>query len=408
MNAARALARQPVEVTMIDKRNFHLFQPMLYQVATGSLSPGDITAPLRHVLSGQKNVRVLMAEVTDVDVAGRAVVLDDGGRVPYDTLVVAAGARNFYFGNDAWERVAPALKTIEDATEVRRRIFVAFENAERATDPTARKEWLRFTVVGAGPTGVELAGAIAEIARDTLRHDFRQIRPEEAEILLLDGSTRVLPPFTPDLSEKAERQLIRVGVRARTSVRVTGIDERGVEFTGPHGPERIQCRTTIWAAGVRAEPLGERIARQCGADVDRGGRIPVGADLSVAGHPEILAIGDIAWFEQDGQSLPGMCPVAMQQGWHVGPVVAARVNGQAAPLFRYRNKGTMAVIGRNAAVADLGFARFGGALAWLAWLLVHIAYLIGFRNRLLVLIQWGFQYVSFNRGARLITGRGGN
>lgn len=404
MNAARVLGGAAVRVTLIDRRNFHLFQPLLYQVASGGLSPGDITAPLRHVLRREKNVSVLLAEVTSIDAARRAVQLDDGSELAYDTLIIAAGARNFYFGNDHWESAAPGLKSIEDATEVRARILGAFENAERARDAAARKEWLRFVVVGAGPTGVELAGAISEISRDTMRGDFRNIKPEESEILLLEGTPRLLPAFPPDLSAKAERSLIRLGVRSRTGVRVTNIDSTGVDLTGPNGPERIVSRTVLWAAGVTMSPLGAMIAKQTGAETDRAGRVRVQSDLSIANHPEILVIGDLALFEQDGKPLPGLCPVAMQQGWHVRPVIEARLAGKPAPAFRYHDKGTMATIGRNMAVADLGFVRFGGLLAWLAWLFIHLLYIVGFENRVLIALKWGFQYLTFNRGARLITG----
>ncbi len=404
MNAARVLGSVPARVTLIDRRNFHLFQPLLYQVASGGLSPGDITAPLRHVLRREKNVSVLLAEVTSIDTVRRTVELDDGSELGYDTLIIAAGARNFYFGNDHWQRAAPGLKSIEDATEVRARILGAFENAERARDAAMRKEWLRFVVVGAGPTGVELAGAIAEISRDTMRGDFRNIKPEESEILLLEGSPRLLPAFPPDLSEKAERSLIRLGVRSRTGVRVTNIDSAGVDLTGPNGPERIVTRTVLWAAGVTMSPLGAMIAKQTGAETDRAGRVRVQSDLSIANHPEILVVGDLALFEQDGKPLPGLCPVAMQQGWHVRPVIEARLASKPAPAFRYHDKGTMATIGRNMAVADLGFVRFGGLLAWLAWLFIHLLYIVGFENRVLIALKWGFQYLTFNRGARLITG----
>jgi NADH dehydrogenase len=406
MNAARGLGGAPVRVTLIDRRNFHLFQPLLYQVASGGLSPGDITAPLRHVVREHENVSVLLAEVIRIEVPRRTIHLDGGAGLRYDTLVVAAGARNYYFGNEGWEKWAPGLKSIEDATEIRARILGAFEAAEREEDPAIRKEWLRFVVVGAGPTGVELAGAIAEISRDTLRGDFRRIRPEESEILLLEGSPRLLPAFQPDLSANAERALFSLGVRTRTGMRVTAIDSGGVNLSGSRGPERIASRTVLWAAGVRMSPLGEEIAAQTGAETDRSGRVRVEADLSIRNHPEILVIGDLAHFEQDGEPLPGLCPVAIQQGWHVRKVIAARAAGQPAPAFRYSDKGTMATIGRNKAVADLGFVRFGGRLAWLAWLFIHLLYIVGFENRVLIALKWGFQYLTFNRGARLITGAG--
>ncbi len=408
LNAAISLARLPVTITLLDRRNFHLFQPLLYQVASGGLSPGDITAPLRSVLSRFANVRVLMAEVTGFDVPLRRVLLGDpDSAVEYDTLIVAAGAENYYFGQHTWAAFAPGLKSIEDATEMRRRILGAFEKAEREPDPQRRRDWLRFVVVGAGPTGVELAGAIAEIARDTLRHDFRTIRPEESEILLLEGGPRVLPPFHPDLSAKAERALIKIGVRSRAGVRVTAIDADGVTMQLPGGrSETIRARTVLWAAGVRASGLGQLLATATGAEIDRSGRIRIGPDLSLAGHPEIMVLGDMALCEQDGKPLPGVSPVAMQHGWHSAKVVAARLANRTPRPFRYHDKGTMATIGRAAAVVDLGFVRFAGLLAWLTWLFVHLLYLVGYRNRLLVAIQWALQYSTFNRGARLITGFG--
>jgi NADH dehydrogenase len=403
LNAALAMAKLPVEVTVVDRRNFHLFQPLLYQVATGGLSPGDITAPLRHVLRHQKNTRVLLAEVTDFDPAHREVILQNG-RLAYDYLILATGAANHYFGHGEWPAHAPGLKTIEDATEIRRRIFTAFEQAEQEQDPERRRSWLRFVVVGAGPTGVEMAGAISEIARDTLRGNFRLIQPEEAEILLLEGASRVLPAFPEDLSLKAERSLIGLGVRPRTGVRVNAIDPAGVSFAGPHGAQRIESRTVIWAAGVRPSPLGTKLAAALGAAVDREGRVAVGPDLSVPGHPEILVIGDLARCEENGRPLPGLCPVAMQQGRHVAETVRARLEHRQARPFRYWDKGTMATIGRAKAVVDLGRLHFGGWFAWLTWLFVHLLYLVSFQNRVVVAIQWAFQYLTFNRGARLITG----
>lgn len=417
LHAAKSLARLPqVDITVVDRRNFHLFQPLLYQVATGGLSPGDITAPLRAVLSRHARVRVLMAEVTGFDPRGRRVLLADGegGGLSYDTLLVAAGAETHYFGNEQWAAHAPGLKTIEDATEMRRRILSAFEEAEREPDPERRRAWLRFVVVGAGPTGVELAGAIAEIARDTLRHDFRAIRPEESEIILLEGAPRLLPPFAPELSASAERALIRIGVRPRTGIRVTAIDDGGVDIevqpsgggdaAAPARRQRIEAKTVLWAAGVRASRLARLLGEAAGVAVDSGGRVPVGSDLSIAGHPEILVLGDMACFVQDGKPLPGVSPVAMQHGWHSARIVAARLSGQPGPAFRYYDKGSMATIGRAAAVVDLGFLRYSGPLAWLTWLFVHLLYLVGYRNRVLVAIQWGLLYLTFNRGARLITG----
>jgi NADH:ubiquinone reductase (H+-translocating) len=404
LNAARALRRSPVEITLIDKRNFHLFQPLLYQVASGALSPGDISAPLRSVLARQPNTRVLMGHVTGFDPAGRKVLLGGGDQVPYDTLVVAAGAENQYFGNDHWTGHAPGLKTVEDATEIRRRIFTAFERAERETDPDARRAWLRFVVVGGGPTGVELAGALAEISRDTLRHDFRSIRTAMSEILLVEGSDRVLTPFHSTLSGHAERSLIRLGVRARTGVRVVGIDREGLDVETHSGRERIVARTVLWAAGVRGAGLGSALAEAAGLKTERGNRVRVGPDLTLPGHPEIFVIGDMAWCEQNGQPLPGVAPVAMQQGHYIARAIDGRVRGRPVGPFRYIDKGNMAVIGRAHGIAEIGRLRFHGWVGWLFWLFVHLMYLVGFQNRLLVFIKWGFMYLTFNRGARLITG----
>lgn len=397
--AAKALRKASVDVTLIDRRNFHLFQPLLYQVATGALSPGEIASPLRSVLNRQRNTRVLLADAVDLDAASRQVILDTG-TVAYDALIVATGARNSYFGHDDWEQFAPGLKTIEEATQIRHKILYAFEAAERETDPDKRREWLTFVVVGAGPTGVELAGALGEIANDTLRHDFRSIRPEQARILLLEASPRVLPPFPPDLSAKAERSLIRLGVRPRSNVQVTEIDAQGVTLnTG----ERIAARTVIWAAGVHASSFGEVLAKRAGANLDRGGRVIVNSDCSVPGHPEIFVIGDLACFTQDGKPLPGVAQVAMQQGAYVARRIGQASSGAAKP-FRYFDKGALAVIGRAAAVADIAHLHVSGLFAWLIWLFIHLMYLVEFSNRLLVFVHWGFLYLTFNRGARLITG----
>ncbi|MGI8741284.1 MAG: NAD(P)/FAD-dependent oxidoreductase [Bryobacteraceae bacterium] len=398
--AAKALGKAPVDLTLIDRRNFHLFQPLLYQVATGALSPGEVASPLRAVLNGQKNTRVLLGAAVDLDADARRVTLD-AGSVEYDTLIVATGSRNFYFGNDAWEQYAPGLKTIEEATQIRHKILYAFEAAEREADPEKRREWLTFVVVGAGPTGVELAGALGEIANDTLKNDFRSIRPEEARILLLDGSPRVLPPFPPDLSQKAERSLIRLGVRPRTNVKVTEIDEGGVTL---NDSERINARTVIWAAGVRASRFGEVLANRAGAKLDRNGHVIVASDCSVPGHPEIFVIGDLARLEQDGKPLPGVAQVAMQQGDYVAKLMRKRLTGGTSKPFRYFDKGNLAVIGRAAAVAEIGKLHVSGLIAWLIWLFVHLMYLVQFSNRLLVFVHWGFLYLTFNRGARLITG----
>ena len=407
--AAKALRHVPVEVTLVDRRNFHLFQPLLYQVATGSLSPGEIAAPLRSLLRDQPNVRVLLGDAAQLDSAERRLILADGV-VPYDSLIVATGARNHYFGHDAWAADAPGLKSIEDATSIRRRVLYAFEAAERESDAELRRAWLTFVIVGAGATGVELAGALAEIARDTLRHDFRSIHTDEARILLLDGGPRVLPAFPEDLSAAAERSLIGLGVRPRTRVNVTAVDHAGVTLETPQGDERIQARTVIWAAGVAASDFTGVVARATGAPQDRMGRILVGPDLTVPGHPEIFIVGDAAYLEWNGKPLPGVAPVAMQQGRYAARIIGERLQGverlqnrQPKP-FRYRDKGNLAVIGRAAGVADFGRMRFHGWPAWLLWLTVHLMYLAQFRNRVLVFIRWGFQYLTFDRGARLITG----
>ncbi len=403
LNAALALRRADAEVTLIDRRNFHLFQPLLYQVATGGLSPGDITAPLRAVLSNQRNTKVLLGDASDLDAANRRVLLKDGGSVEYDALIIATGARNFYFGHDAWADDAPGLKSIEDATDIRRKIFYAFEAAEREADPAKRRAWLTFIVVGGGPTGVELAGALAEVANDTLRHDFRDIDPTDARILLLDGGTRLLAAFPEELSEKAERSLLKLGVRTRTHVSVTGIDPAGVNIQTANGPDYIPCGTVLWAAGVAASEWGKILADRAGATLDRQGRVMVEPDLSIKGHPEIFIAGDLAHLDgPDGKPLPGVAPTAIQQGRYAARIL---MNAPRAP-FHYLDKGSLAVIGRAAGVAWFGKLRFSGFLAWLSWLFVHLLFLVGFENRILVFLQWGFQYFTFHRGARLITGRG--
>jgi NADH dehydrogenase len=403
--AAKALHAAEVEITLIDRRNFHLFQPLLYQVATGSLSPGEIAAPLRDVLSHQKNVRVLLDEASDLDASAHKLLLKGGGEMPYDTLVVATGSRPSYFGHTEWEKVAPGLKTIEDATAIRRKILFAFEAAERETNPDLRRQWLTFAVVGAGPTGVELAGALAEIAHETLRHDFRSIRPEESQILLLDGTPRVLPSYPEDLSLAAEKSLIRLGVRARNNVRVTAVDAEGVTLrNAAGGTERLATRTVLWAAGVSPSEFGRVLEERAEAPLNGRGQVLVDADLTVPGHPEIFVIGDLAYREQNGKPLPGVAPVAMQQGGFVARAIQARIKGTNIAPFHYHDKGSLAVIGRAAGVADFGRFRFHGFLAWLLWLSVHLTYLVQFQNRLIVFIRWGLQYLTFSRGARLITG----
>jgi len=402
--AAQSLKRAPVRVTLIDRRNFHLFQPLLYQVATGGLSPANIASPLRGILKRQKNVRVLLEEVTGVDAAGRRA-LTRGGPLAYDTLIVATGVRHNYFGHADWERLAPGLKTVEDATEIRRRILLAFEAAERETDPHQLRAHLTFVIVGAGPTGVELAGALAEIARDTLRHDFRKIDPADARIILLDAADRVLPSYPADLSAKAAASLAGLGVTVRSKALVADITEQEVILRGDGRGERIPARTVLWAAGVQANALGRALADATGATLDRLGRVVVEPDLTIGGHPEIFVLGDLAHFaHQTGQPLPGVAPVAMQQGRYVARQIEARLRGRCLPPFCYRDRGSMATIGRAAAVADLGFLRFSGYPAWLIWLFVHLIHLIEFENQVLVLTQWAWNYFTRNRAARLITG----
>jgi NADH dehydrogenase len=401
--AAKALRYAPVDVTLVDRRNFHLFQPLLYQVATGSLSPGEIAAPLRALLRKQKNTRVLLDEAVYLDPHKRILTLRTGA-LPYDTLIIATGARNHYFGNTTWEATAPGLKSIEDATRIRQKILYAFEAAERETDPARRRAWLTFVLVGAGATGVELAGALAEIARDTLRNDFRSIHPEESQILLLDGAPRVLPAFPNKLSHAAERSLIGLGARPRTGVRVVSIDSHGLTISSARGEERIEARTVLWAAGVTTSEFIEVVARATSAHRDKQGRIMVQSDLTIPGHPEIFVVGDAAHLEEKGAPLPGIAPVAMQQGRYAAHAILERLRGHVPEPFRYFNKGNLAVIGRASGVADFGRFCFSGWPAWFLWLTVHLMYLAQFRNRLLVFIRWGFQYLTFDRGARLITG----
>jgi NADH:ubiquinone reductase (H+-translocating) len=403
--AARALQRQDVSVTLVDRRNFHLFQPLLYQAATGQLSAGDIAAPLRSVFRHRDNVRVLLGDVVDVDPAAKRLQLADGDRIEWDSLIVAAGADNFYFGRDEWAHVAPGLKTIEDAIRIRHHILFAFEAAERESDPERRRAWLTFIVVGGGPTGVELAGALGEIANDVLQGEFRSIQPSEAQILLVEGGPRILGTYGEDSSAAAERSLIALGVRTRTGVRVTSIVEDGVHFESAGTKGFIAARTVLWAAGVRASPLGRVLQQRTGCELDRGGRIVVAPDCTVPGHPDLFVIGDLANCRQpDGSLVPGVAPAAMQMGAYAARVIRDRLAGKTTPPFRYRNKGSMAVIGRAAGVAELGRFHFGGLLAWLLWLFVHLMYLVGFQNRLVVFVRWGFSYLTYNRGSRLITG----
>ena len=401
--AAQSLRGSDVEVTLIDRRNFHLFQPLLYQVATGGLSPADIASPLRAVLSRQRNVRVLQGEVTGFDVENRQVLLGEE-RIRYDTLIVAAGSSHHYFGNDQWECLAPGLKTIEDALHTRQRVFQAFEQAEREGDPDIRKQLMTFVVVGGGPTGVELAGAIGELARHTLRRDFRSIDTASASVLLLEGTDRLLPTYPPELSESASDSLKRLGVTVRKNTLVTDIRSDCVTVRSSDHIESVPCRTVLWAAGVKASSLGQTLAAVTAACLDRQGRLVVEPDLSLPNHPEILVLGDLAHFHHGvAEPLPGVAPVAMQQGRYAARLIKNRLQGHETRPFHYKDRGSMAVIGRSAAVAQIARFRFTGLFAWLTWLFVHLIYLVEYENRAIVLLQWGWNYVTRNRSARLIT-----
>lgn len=401
--AAKALGKKDVTMTLVDRRNIHVFQPLLYQVATGGLSPAEISSPLRGILRRQKNANVLLTEAIGFDVKRRVVQTTDG-ELEYDSLVVAAGARNSYFGNDQWAEVAPSLKTIEDALEIRRRVLLAFERAELATNKDEQAGWLTFVVIGGGPTGVELAGALSELARDTLRQDFRKIDPRSSRILLVEALDRTLPPFPPRLSARCKQQLEHLGVEVILNTRVTAIDDRGIETSSPRGQERVSSRTVLWAAGVRAETMGATLQRATACELDRQGRVVVEPDLTVPGCPDVFVVGDLAHCSQDESILPGIAPVAMQQGRYVSHVIRCRIRSRPTQPFRYKNKGQLATIGRAAAVADLSpRLRFSGYPAWVLWLFVHLMYLVEFQNRVLVFIQWGWHYLTWNRGARLIT-----
>src|SRR5438309_5389972 len=395
LEAAKKLACEDVSLTVIDRTNYHLFQPLLYQVATAALSPADIAAPVRAILSKCKNVEVILAEVQSVDVEGKKVRTQDQ-IFEYDYLILATGARHSYFAHNEWEKLAPGLKSLEDAVELRRRILLAFEFAEKTTDEAARKAAMNFVIIGGGPTGVEMAGAIAEISRYTLSKDFRHIDPSQARVILIEGALSLLAAYPEDLSESARKQLTDLGVEVRTSTRATNLTEAGVRV----GDEFIPCRVKIWAAGNNASFVGKTL----GTPIDRVGRIIVNDDLTIPRHPEVQVIGDLANFTHEtGQPLPGISPVAMQQGRHAARNVLAMVKGRKPQRFRYWDKGTMATIGRNKAVADLKLVHLSGLPAWLAWLFVHIIFLVGFRNRFLVLFQWAWAYLTFNKGARLVT-----
>ncbi len=397
---ARALSNAPVNITLIDRRNHHLFQPLLYQVATAALNPSDIAYPIRAALSKQRNARVLLAEARSIDVAKRHVVLDDGA-LDYDYLVVATGATHSYFGKD-WGQLAPGLKSIEDALEIRRRVFLAYEAAERESDPVAQREWLTFVVVGGGPTGVELAGALGEIGLHTLAHDFRSIDPTQVRVVLFEGGERVLAAYPPKLSDAAKRSLEKRHVEVRLKALVTAIDPTGVTVKSGEVEDRVGARTVLWAAGVQASPL----AADLGVPRDRAGRVEVAPDLSIPGHREIFVIGDLARMTSDGAQVPGVAQGALQGGKHVGKIISAEAKGASTerPTFRYRDKGNMATIGRASAVVATKRFTLSGLFAWLLWWAVHIMFLVGFKNRVLVMFSWAWNWLTFKRGARLITG----
>lgn len=404
--AAQALRHAPVDVTVLDRRNFHMFQPLLYQVATGSLSPGDVAAPLRAVLRKQKNTRVLLGDAVDIDPAAKRVLLRDGGEIGYDSLIVATGSQSAYFGHDEWREWAPSLKSIEEATQIRHKILLAFEVAERVGDPAERTAWLTFVIVGAGATGVELAGALGEIANETLKHDFRSIRPQDARIIVVDGGQRPLASYPEDLSEKAERSLLKLGAQVRTEVMVTDVDGNGVMLKTKSGSEHIASHTVIWAAGVAASDFGKQLAQRTGVETDKPGRIKVNADLTIPNYPDIFVVGDLALrTDEHGKALPGVAQVAMQGGAYAAKTIVKRIKGEHnVKPFHYFNKGDLAVIGRAAAVADIFGVHLSGFIAWLVWVFIHLMYIVEFQSRIVVFVQWAFLYLTFNRGARLITG----
>jgi NADH:ubiquinone reductase (H+-translocating) len=407
LNATQKLKRAAAaDVTLIDRRNFHLFQPLLYQVATGSLSPGEIAAPLRGVLSRQKNTQVLLGEAADIDPDGRRVILRDGGQFAYDSLIVSTGSQTSYYGNDDWRKWAPSLKSVEEATAIRHKILYAFECAERATSEKEARAWLTFVIVGAGATGMELAGALAEIANETLKNDFRHINPREARIILMEGGNRVLASFPEDLSAKGEKLVARLGVEVTKGVMVMGIDAEGVTYKSGNESKRQPAKTVLWAGGVTTNEFGRKLAARTHAETDRGGRIKVGADLTVPGYPDIFIVGDLALsLGEDGKPLPGVAQVAIQGGAYAAKTIRNRLEGKKdTKAFHYFNKGDLAVIGRAAAVADIFGLHLSGLPAWLVWLFVHLMYIVEFQNRVLVFVQWGFEYLTFSRGARLITG----
>jgi NADH dehydrogenase len=406
LSAAQHLNSNLVDVTLIDRRNYHLFQPLVYQVATGSLSPGEIASPLRSVLSRQKNTRVWLGTVVDVDPDSKRVLLADGTIVPYDSLIVATGSQTSYFGHNEWQEWAPGLKSIEEATTIRHKILYAFEVAERISDPKQRRAWLTFVIVGAGPTGVELSGSIAEIARQTLKNDFRSIKPEEAQIILLDGAPRVLMTFPEDLSQKASRSLAKLGVQVRCGAMVKHVDEEGLTIEADKRTDSIAAKTVVWAGGVAASPLGKILASRTHTETDKGGRVKVTPDLTIPNYPDIYVIGDLASaMDRKGKLLPGLAQVAMQGGAYAAKGILRKVKGQSElPPFRYFDKGSLAVIGRAAAVADVFGTHLSGFIAWLVWVFIHLMFLVTFQSRVLVFIQWAIQNLTSSRGARLITG----
>jgi NADH dehydrogenase len=406
LSAAQKLRRAPVEVILIDRRNFHLFQPLMYQVATGSLSPGEIAAPLRGVLSRQKNARVLLGEVSEIDPSAKRVTLADGAAFDYDSLIVATGSQTSYYGNDSWREWAPSLKTIEEATAIRHKILYAFERAERAVSPEDAHAWLTFVIVGAGATGLELAGALAEIATETLKNDFRHINPRDARIILMEGGPRVLASFPEDLSARAEKSVAKLGVEVMKGVMVTHIDGQGVTFKRGELSAQLAAHTVLWAGGVQTTAFGKKLAERTHAETDKSGRIKVNADLTIPHYPDIFLVGDLAHAtEKDGKPMPGVAQVAIQGGAFAAKTIRARVEGKRPPeTFHYFNKGDMAVIGRASAVANIFGFHLSGLIAWLTWLFIHLIYIVEFQSRVMVFIQWGFEYLTFSRGARLITG----
>src|SRR5271165_4798218 len=404
--AAQTLKRADAQITLMDKRNFHLFQPLLYQVATGSLSPGEIAAPLRSVLSRQKNTEVLLGEAVDLDPVAKNVVLRDGGVFPYDSLIIATGSQTSYYGNDRWRDVAPSLKTVEEATAIRHKLLYAFERAERAATEDEAHAWLSFVIVGAGATGLELAGALAEIARETLRNDFRHIRPQEARIILVEGGSRVLAAYPEDLSAKAEKLVTRLGVEVRKNTFVTNIDLDGIGFKHGDATGYLAAKTVLWTGGVIATQFGRQLAERTHAETDRSGRIKILPNLTVPNFPDIFVVGDLAYLNNEaGKPLPGIAQPAIQEGRYAAKAILTRLAGKPPlPPFHYFNKGDMAVIGRASAVANIFGVHISGLPAWLVWLFIHLIYIVEFQSRVLVFIKWGFEYLTFSRGARLITG----